>query len=124
MTVEGADERSERLQRRRRADVGIDVGCRRVVLDRRVFIFRAGASGALQTRRDVGQTKQRALRRPRERAAERFRVPDQFFERGAVLIARRRRRPVALRRRRMGERHREQPEQHDAVGPHQRPRGR
>jgi hypothetical protein len=53
MPVERADEKSERLQRRRRADVGIDVGRWRVVLDRRVFIVRVGASGALKTRRDV-----------------------------------------------------------------------
>ena len=90
MPVERADQESERLQRRRRTDVGIDVRRRRVVLDRRVFIVRVGASGALKTRRDVGQTKQSPLRRPSERAAERFRVADEFLERRAVLIALRR----------------------------------
>ena len=76
MLIEPTDQYSERSERRGSALVGVDVGRRRIVLDRRIVVVDVGAGAAVHARGNVGESEEGAMRPLGERTAVRFRVAD------------------------------------------------
>src|SRR5206468_6597440 len=86
MAVDRPDQESNGSESGKRAVVGADARCRRIVLDGGVIVAAADALGAVDVRREIEMEPESGCARPSGQwAAVRFRATQQFSERRAWL---------------------------------------
>jgi hypothetical protein len=118
----GSVAEAKRTKYRRGAIVMIDLRSRRVILNRFVVVFEIGLRAALDPRGPVRQAGQGMLRRHRERAAERFRMPWELLERRRLRPAQSTETALSRRGRRIARRREQQTSDDGTTCRQQQPR--